>query len=95
MTHTPCRMPVADALDIILRGAARVVEVDEASIAQAMRILYRETHNVAKGAGAAALAGLMQERDAVAGKRAGVVLSGGNVDATVFRDVLDGRIPRP
>ena len=90
-----CRMPVDEALDIIRRGAARVIEVDEASIAQAMRTLYRETHNVAEGAGAAALAGLMQERDAVAGKRAGVVLSGGNVDATVFRDVLDGRVPRP
>ena len=84
-----------EALDVVRRGAARVVEVDEASIAEAMRILYRETHNVAEGAGAAALAGLMHERGAVAGKRAGVVLSGGNVDATVFRDVLDGRIPPP
>ncbi|MDE0040169.1 MAG: threonine dehydratase [Gammaproteobacteria bacterium] len=90
-----CRMPMDEALDIVRRGAARVVEVDEASIAEAMRVLYRETHNVAEGAGAAALAGLMHERGAVAGKRTGVVLSGGNVDATVFREVLDGRIPRP
>ena len=60
-----------------------------------MRILYRETHNVAEGARAAAFAGLMHERGAVAGKRTGVVLSGGNVDAKVFREVLDGRTPRP
>ena len=89
-----CRMPMDEALDIVRRGAARVVEVEEESIAEAMRILYRETHNVAEGAGAAAFAGLMQERDAVAGRRVGVVLSGGNVDAAVLREVLAGGTPR-
>ena len=90
-----CRMPMEEPLGIVRRGAARVIEVDEQSITEAMRILYRETHNVAEGAGAAALAGLMQERGALAGQRVGVVLSGGNVDAAAFGEVLGGGIPRP
>lgn len=60
-----------------------------------MRALYADTHNVAEGAGAAAFAALMDERDRQRGKRAGVILSGGNVDADVFRQVLAGGVPRP
>ena len=37
------------------------------------------------------LAAAWHERESLAGKRVGVTLSGGNVDATVFRDVLDGK----
>ena len=60
-----------------------------------MRTLFRVTHNVAEGAGAAALAALTQERARQAGKRVGVILSGGNVDAEVFRAVLAGKMPGP
>lgn len=88
-----CRAPMAEPLAIVREGAARVVEVSEAEIAEAMRTLYRITHNVAEGAGAAALAALAQERERQAGKRVGVVLSGGNVDAEVFRRVLAGEVP--
>ena len=52
-----------------------------------MRLLFAETHNVAEGAGAAALAALLQERER-AGPRAAVVLSGGNVDRSVYARVL-------
>ena len=90
-----CRAPMAEPLEIVQRGAARVVEVSEESIAEAMRLLYRETHNVAEGAGAAAFAALMQEKGLMKGKRVGVILSGGNVDAEVFREVLAGRVPQP
>ena len=86
---------MAEPLEIVRRGAARVVEVSEESIAGAMRVLYRETHNVAEGAGAAAFAALMQERGLMKGKRVGVILSGGNVDADVFREVLAGGVPQP
>ncbi|MCY3793032.1 MAG: hypothetical protein OXG51_01485, partial [Gammaproteobacteria bacterium] len=61
--------------------------------AEAMRTLYRLTHNVAEGAGAAALAALTQERERQSGKRVGVILSGGNVDAEVFSTVLAGEVP--
>ncbi len=83
-----CRVPVAEAVDVINRGAARVVVVSEDEIAEAMRAYYTDTHNVAEGAGAAALAGLLQERGRMAGKTVGVVLSGGNVDRQVYRCVL-------
>ena len=87
------RMPHAEAFEVIRRGAARIVEVSEAEIADAMRVLYRSTHNVAEGAGAAAFAGLRQEGARRAGGRVAVILSGGNVDASVFRIVLAGEVP--
>lgn len=87
------RIPVQEAFDIYSRHAARIVAVSEDEVAEAMRVLYRCTHNLAEGAGAAALAALMQERRAMGGRRAGVVLTGGNVDMPVFAEVLAGRTP--
>jgi len=55
-----------------------------------MRVLFADTHNVAEGAGAAALAAAMQQRDALQGKVVGVTLCGGNVDSEVFARVLAG-----
>ena len=88
-----CRVPMEEPLDIVRRGAARVVEISEEEIAEAMRLLYRHTHNVAEGAGAAAFAALMRERGRQAGRKVGVILTGGNVDAEDFRTVLEGRAP--
>jgi len=83
-----CRTPNPEALRLILNGGERIVEVTEPEIARAMVALYEDTHNVAEGAGAAALAGLMQERDRMSDKRVGIVLSGANVDREVFARVL-------
>ena len=58
-----------------------------------MRAIYEDTHNLAEGAGAAALAALLQERDVMAGKRVGLVLSGGNIDRELFAEVLAGGTP--
>jgi threonine dehydratase len=94
-----CRTPVPEALEALagragVPGLDRVVEVTDAEVAAAMRALFTDTHNVAEGAGAAALAALLQERDRapalVRGRRAAVVLCGGNVDADVFAGVLAG-----
>jgi threonine dehydratase len=82
------RVPDEEALDIILRGAARIVTVSEAEIRHAMRILFSDTHNVAEGAGAAPLAAALQERDRLAGKRVAVIQSGGNIDCALFAEVL-------
>ena len=61
-----CRVPSPDALDIIMKGAALIVRVGEDDIAaQAIRIYYRTTHNLAEGAGAAPLAALLQEKSAL------------------------------
>lgn len=68
--------------------------VSDDEVAEAMRLYYRATHNLAEGAGAAPLAALMRERAGLSGKRVGVVLCGGNVDAAVFAEVLAGRTPK-
>jgi threonine dehydratase len=84
-----CRRPSADAMEIIWSEAARMVEVPDDEIAQAMRIYYEDTHNLAEGAGAAALAAALKEKDSLRGKRAGIVLTGGNVDREKFAAVLE------
>lgn len=89
-----CRVPQADALAIIARGAARIVQVTDREVAAALRLMYAATHNVAEGAGAAALAALMQEADRQQGRRVGVILSGGNIDTAVLAGVLAGETPR-
>lgn len=83
-----CRVPVPAALEIIMSGAERIVEVSDAEVATAMRAYFSDTHNVAEGAGAASLAAVLKEHDIVAGKKIGVVLSGGNVDRATFAQVI-------
>ncbi|MEM7057840.1 MAG: threonine dehydratase [Pseudomonadota bacterium] len=83
-----CRSPWQEPIDIIVGGAARVLRVNDEEIGEAMRIYYSDTHNVAEGAGAAPLAGCLQEREALAGKKVGLILSGGNIDTDLFAEVL-------
>jgi len=85
-----CRTPNSEAMEIIWKNVARIVEVADAEIAQAMRAYYEDTHNLAEGAGAAALAAALKERASLGGKRIGIVLTGGNVDRELYRDVLAG-----
>ena len=87
------RVPVAEALAIYGKGAERIVAVSEAEIAEAIRVYYRDIHNLAEGAGAAPLAALMQEREAMAGRKVGVILTGGNIDTDWFLAVLGGGVP--
>ena len=82
------RTPNDEALAHILRGAERVEPVTDSEVADAMRALFSDTHNVAEGAGAAGLAALLRERAALQGKRAGIILSGSNVDRDMFTRVL-------
>jgi threonine dehydratase len=84
------RGPDAEALEVILKGADRIVQVSDAEIGAAMRAYYEDTHQLTEGAGAAALAALLQERDRVAGQRVGLILSGGNIDRPLYLRVLGG-----
>jgi len=88
-----CRDPQAEAFEIIKNGAARIVLVSEEEIAEAIRIYYTTTHNLAEGAGAAPLAALLKENHRYAGKRVGLILSGGNIDMPVFAQILRGLTP--
>jgi len=89
------RVPVQEAFDIYSTGASRIVAVSDDEIAEAMRILYRDTHNLAEGAGAASLAALLQEKDKARGKKIGVILSGGNVDLPLYARILTGGLNKP
>jgi threonine dehydratase len=79
------RSPDADALAMMLKGAARIVQVTDDEIAAAIRAYWTDTHNLAEGAGAAPLAAALQENGKLAGKRVGLILSGGNIDLDLFR----------
>jgi threonine dehydratase len=84
------RSPDARALALLRAGLDEVVEVDDAEVAQAMRLLFRCTHNAAEGAGAAATAAVLQQRGRLAGQKVAAVLCGGNVDSALFARVLAG-----
>jgi len=88
------RDPRQEAVTIIKRGAARILQLSEDDIAEGVRAYFQDTHNVAEGAGAAPLAGLMQERARMTGKRVAVILSGGNIDASVYWRILAGETPK-
>jgi threonine dehydratase len=85
-----CRVPDQAALDTLAPHIDHVVKVTDVEVAQAMRDIYTDTHNVAEGAGAASFAAAMQERATLGGKVVGVTLCGGNVDSGVFAKVLTG-----
>lgn len=88
-----CRVPSPDAFPIIQKGAERVVRVSEAAIADAVRLIFRTTHNVLEGAGAAACAALAQEISQQRGRRVAVIASGGNIDADWLQQILAGHPP--
>ena len=87
------RVPVKEAYEIYSKGVERIVAVSDEDILAAIHSLFRTTHNVAEGAGAAPLAALNKEKSRMKGKAVGIILTGGNIDLDKFRTVLDGKIP--
>ena len=87
------RVPDAEALERIRRGAERVVEVSDDEVAEAIRILFTDTHSTAEGAGAAALAGFIKNRSPRE-KKVALILTGQNIDRPLMQEVLAGRTPR-
>src|ERR1700704_4955584 len=79
------RVPDADALAIIRKGASRIVQVTDDEIRAAIRAYWTDTHNLAEGAGAAGLAAAVQDKAKIRGKRVGLILSGGNIDFDLFQ----------
>ena len=76
------------AFEILRHELDDVVQVTDDDVEDAMRAIFSDTHNVAEGAGAAALAALLKNKEAWRGKRVGAVISGGNVDREVFACVI-------
>jgi threonine dehydratase len=87
------RVPDPAAVEAIIAGAARIVQVSDDAAAEAMRIMFTTTHNVAEPAGAIALAGLLMEKEQAQGRRIGIIQTGGNVDADMLATVLAGETP--
>jgi threonine dehydratase len=87
------RVPDARALQIIREGAARIIEVSEDEIAEAIRVLHEDTHNLAEGAGASAIAALAKDKDRPSGAKLAVILTGCNIDRALAAKVLGGATP--
>ncbi len=84
-----CRVPEPQALELILQGVDRIVQVTDDEVSAAMRMMFECTHNVCEGAGAAALAAATQEKARIKGHKVAVIATGGNVDQDVFARVLN------
>lgn len=69
-------------------GLAGFVTVTDAEIAESMRTIIAETHNLVEGAGAMGYAAVQKLRDRLAGQRVGVIFCGGNIDTATLRRVL-------
>lgn len=89
------RIPVQEAFDIYSAGASHVGAVSEDEIADAVRLYFSATHNLAEGAGAAPLALALQEKERLRGRKVGLVLSGGNIDRPLYQAILEGDTPVP
>jgi threonine dehydratase len=81
------RVPVPEALAAIRARADRIVQVSDDEVKSAIRDLYRCTHNLAEGAGAAAYAALLKD-PVRKGSRFAVILSGGNIDREMYLEAL-------
>ncbi|AWB08265.1 threonine ammonia-lyase (plasmid) [Azospirillum humicireducens] len=94
------KAPGALTLPIIRALVDDVVEVGEARLEEAVYRLATVQKQVAEGAGAAALAAVLEEPERYRGRRVGIVLSGGNIDSRIMAQVLmrglvyEGRIVR-
>ncbi len=82
------RRPAALTLAIMRRHVHDMVLVSDEAIREAVLMLLRLTHNLAEGAGAAALAAALQLRESLAGRTVVGVLSGGNLDLRELAQVL-------
>ena len=86
-----CRRGDDEALEVMLENVDHIVRVTDDEVADAMRAMFADTHNVVEGAGAAALAAATKESAALKGKRVALIATGGNVDQSVFAQVLAGK----
>ena len=77
---------------IVQHGVQDIVEVPEATIAEATRLLFRAANLKAEPTGALAVGAALLQRDLLAGKRVCCVVSGGNVDEDVYAAIIRGEL---
>jgi len=83
------RQVSARTLELAARHLERVVVVDEEEIAEAILLLLEQEKTVAEGAGAVALAAVLQGDLPIHGKRVVLLISGGNIDVNRLSRVID------
>lgn len=94
------KRPGAITQEIIRQHVAEILLVDEPALENAVLMLLEIEKSVVEGAGAAALAAVLQERARFSGREVGVVVSGGNIDSRVLSAILmrglvrEGRLVR-
>ena len=87
-------------LPLVERYVDEIVTVDEDEVASAILMLLEREKTLAEGAGAAALAALLQHRTSLAGAHTAVLVGGGNIDVTLLSRIIerglvqDGRLIR-
>jgi threonine dehydratase len=87
-------------LPVVERYVDEIVTVDEDEIASAILVLLEREKTLAEGAGATALAALLQKKTSLTGAHTAVMVCGGNIDVTLLSRIIerglvqDGRMIR-
>jgi len=87
-------------LPLVTRYVDEIVTVDDEEIASSILMLLEQEKTLAEGAGAAALAALLQEKTSLRNQRTAVLVCGGNIDVTLLAKIIarglvkDGRLLR-
>jgi threonine dehydratase len=84
-TREPFELP----LSLLPRLVDEIMLVGDAELAEAIRLLVETARQVAEAAGAAAVAAALRRREQIAGKRVGLILSGGNIPSDQLRRILN------
>jgi threonine dehydratase len=90
-----CRMPDSVALEMMLNGVDRFLTISDEEVVEGIKAYFTDIHNLAEGAGALALAGLLREKSFMMGKKVGLMLTGGNIDLALFQKVIGGKVREP
>jgi threonine dehydratase len=83
------KVPGLVTLEMVRRLVDDVLLVDEGDVEEAMLLLLEIEKTVVEGAGAVGLAAVLKHRERFAGKKIGLVLSGGNVDPLTLADIIE------
>ena len=87
-------------LPLVQRYVDDIVTVEEEEIANAILLLLEREKTLAEGAGAAAMAAVLNRKLPLSGKRVAVLVCGGNIDVTLLARIIerglvkDGRLVR-
>ena len=81
--------PGPECVELIRRHVDDFLLVDEGDIEQAIVLLLEIEKTLVEGAGAAALAALLKHPQRLAGKKVGMVLSGGNIDPMLLAAIIE------